>query len=176
MSNEDKDHEFAIVYKAGLEQLDALEEEMDAEREETQELLAQSRQLLKKRGVTVDESTQNEHLHDDGAPSSELAAQDWDELVNESRDALPKNVDSPLTTVDLLPDEHLRDVYQRLDRPLYKRLEWDRWDYIVSFGVGGLGALLNAFVGTPGQGLQRMMADKNHWVGSFGVDPLSWTS
>ena len=169
MAYEDEDREFATVYRAGEKQLDSLESEMEAERSETKELLARAEQLMEERGISLNESELPDE-HESEAPSLSLVPnQGWDELVKQSEEALASSSDSNrgVSTVDLLPRDQLDELYRALDRPRYKRLKWDRWDYLVSFGIGGLGALLNAFVGTPGQGLQRMMADKDHWLGSF---------
>lgn len=94
-------------------------------------------------------------------------ALDWDSIVQVASKEVEAHGLNPsqIYLYDLLtPDENIA-IQKYLDRPLYERLPWDKWDYIFAFGTGLVGGVFDIILGTPGFGLQEQMADKNSWIG-----------
>jgi len=91
----------------------------------------------------------------------------WDATLTWAKDVLAsEDVPEPNSAFDLLPTEKLQKIYAHLNRPAYKRLSWDKWDYGFVFGVGIAAGCLDIFLGTPRMGLQAQMSDKSTWIGS----------
>jgi len=93
---------------------------------------------------------------------------DWDSIVQVSKKEIADPWLNPdqLFLYDLLSPEENIAIHEYLNRPLYERISWDKWDYVFAFGIGLTGGIFDIFLGTPGFGLQKQMVDKTTWVGS----------
>lgn len=94
---------------------------------------------------------------------------DWESLVQASKLKLESQGIDPdqISSYDLLSPEENYAIQQSLNRPLYERLPWDKWDYIFAFGTGVIAGVIDIFLGTPHYGLQKQMEDPNSWIGSY---------
>jgi hypothetical protein len=100
---------------------------------------------------------------------SEPTSETWDQTVAAARQHVGAEGKNPnqLSTVQLLSPKELEEVNRHLARPMYQRVPWDRWDWLVAFGAGLTGGLIDVFLGTPGHFAQAAMADKDHLMGSW---------
>jgi hypothetical protein len=77
-----------------------------------------------------------------------------------------RNVDPPQNVYELLSNQQLRKIDIDLNRPMYERIKWDKWDMGFAIGSGILGGLMDILFATQGKFLEGMMADKSSWLGS----------
>jgi hypothetical protein len=158
------DKEMAEVEKAVFLKEKALQASIHQSRAEVSALLSEVDDLLEEDSALVPPP----------APLIPVVSQalveplKWESALDMARKTLELNsINSQgLTSFDLLTPEELTSINQQLNRPMYERLAWDKWDYIMAFGAGIAGGALDIFVGTPGHGLQKMMGDKDTWIGS----------
>jgi hypothetical protein len=181
--SDDIDREISVVHRANEQRLNDIEEKIDADREKTEDILADADALLESDELPPDESRSPDKTpfgNQSGSDEARLIKSDsdsplrpllvvdsWDDIVSESEDILAETVEAPpdLTAADLLSSREIREIDEYLNRPMYQRLGWDRWDYFLSFGLGLLGGVLDIVVGTPGHLLQEKLATKNSWIG-----------
>lgn len=177
-----KDNELAIVHKANRIMLDDVSSTIENTKQELKELRDELDKLpvdnvsVQKMDILPNENNdsspenkssdivinQNQKNNIKPSPSS-----DWDSVVQTSKTEIEScGFDSnQISLYDLLSPEENLAIQQKLNRPMYERIPWDKWDYGFAFGAGLVGGGLDIFLGTPGFGLQEQMADKNSWIG-----------
>ena len=161
------DNEFAIVQKDNQLNIDKLKDEIDTEQETTTNLNVTLDEIAKKLNIDFSSINVGDVKNTDNHFSTIETTLPFEDQVILSKSYLIEqgvNVND-LSTYDLLSKTELREITEYLDRPMYERLKWDKWDYIISFGVGIIAGILDILVGTPGEFLQKEMSDKNSWLG-----------
>jgi hypothetical protein len=168
-----KDNELAIVHTSNKIMLDDLKKEVINTKRDMKLLLSEIDDLPVKNistqelGNIIDEFDKRSIT---SASANIIAnyASDWEStLLASQKEIISHGIDPDEIYIDdLLSPEENYAIQQKLNRPLYDRIPWDKWDYIFSFGAGLIGGGLDIFLGTPGSGLQAQMADKNSWIGS----------
>lgn len=176
-----KDNELAIVHTANRLMLDDISSTIKNTQQEFTELFEEVDKLcvddtsVQELGLFLDQinepSIDNKSAdivinHNLGSDESSLCS-DWDSIIQSSRREVEKyGFDSNQTFLcDLLSPEENIAIQRQLNRPIYDRIPWDKWDYGFAFGTGIAAGILDIYVGTPGSGLQKLMVDKEHWIG-----------
>lgn len=175
----EKNNELAIVQKANQLMIDDIGNNLEKTKKEFKELIEESDELfvdnvsLQKSDSALDEiNSQADELPEaaisinDNISKSSLSS-DWDSIVKVSKREIESHGINPdqLFLYDLLSLEENLAIQEILNRPMYERIPWDKWDYGFAFGSGLIGGGLDIFLGTPGLGLQEQLADKNSWIG-----------
>lgn len=92
----------------------------------------------------------------------------WDELVIASRqECARRGIPLPESSSDLLSHDEQLQIIERLERPIWERMPWDRYDYLTAFAGGVVGSAIDILLATPGHFAEAMMADKNTRLGSW---------
>jgi hypothetical protein len=163
-----EDKELSTVHKANDVILSNLEEDANSVKSDISHLLKEAREIRQSLGlrlpkVEIDKNqTQSRVIGE--LSDNEVS---WKDAVAESEDFLKSegiDVDN-ISSIQLLSSEELLDLNKYLQRPIYGRIKWDRWDYLFCFGAGIFGGLVDIVAGTPGKFLQEKMVDQNHWIG-----------
>lgn len=157
--------DLAIVHKSNQLKIEKLKEEGEKLKKETKDLLNEVDGLLKEKEVTnlaelpcIENKISNNVIVD---------TENWRQVVKNSKDHLAcLGVDEPINSMELLTEEEVKEIATYFNQPLYDRIPWDKWDFLVGFGAGVVGALIDIFLGTPGKFVQKAMNDKNNWLGS----------
>lgn len=168
----EKDNEFAIVHTSNKIMLDDLKNGIKNTKQELKTLSDEIDQIpienisVQELERVIDEiegQAANKNRNNiKSSPSS-----DWGATVEASKKEIEQHGIDPnqLFLSDLLSPEENLAIQQKLNRPMYERIPWDKWDYGFAFGSGLVAGGLDIFLGTPGFGLQEQMADKNSWIG-----------
>jgi len=173
-------NELAIVHNANRKMLEDINEKIETSKRELCELHDALEQLSANdksavspglllgdnNGATSETPFLNTTPSHDSLNTS--VATDWDSIVRASaREIESYGLDpAQMSLYDLLSPEENAAIQHYLNRPFYERIPWDKWDYIFAFGTGIVGGALDILLGTPGLGLQKLMADKTTWIGS----------
>jgi len=109
----------------------------------------------------------------------------WEQTVTKSKNFLIRQSIDPneIFHYNLIPKEELFKIIDYLDRPMYDRIKWDKYDFLVCFGAGILGGLIDIYACTafpsgntsinpkaPKIGLEKLMANKDSWLGKIMED------
>lgn len=157
------DAELATIHKANEARLADLSREIADLKCGTVELLAELDAWLAPGAIEHGHGTA---LHP--VKANVACRPSWAETVVRAKAELAaRALREPTGSIELLSAEENVEITQHLSRPLYERIPWDRWDYLVAFGVGLAGAVVDVLLGTPGRFVQQAMADKNHWLGKW---------
>jgi hypothetical protein len=164
------DRELSIVQAANSKKLDNLEKKSSDLKSNIAELLQEAREIREKAGIAAPEPSPEptEPLSPNGLELL-ISDEDWEETVSDSEIFLKSegfDTDN-LTSISLLSPEKLKKLNAYLCRPIYDRIQWDRWDFLFGFGAGIAGGLVDVVAGTPGKFLQAKMADPDHWLGNM---------
>jgi len=161
-----KDNELAIVHEANRHKLDKLKKNVKDTKDDIKKLITDVDELLGNDTTVILTQQKTNFRSTFNAPNSSL---NWKEIVKASTEEIKASGLDPeqLSSYDLLSPAELSLIQQKLNRPLYERIPWDKWDYRFAFGAGLVGGGLDIFLGTPGFGLQAQMADKDSWIGSI---------
>ena len=82
----------------------------------------------------------------------------WNDTLRDAAGQLSlRGIDAPRSVVELLSEDENKKIDAYLNRPLYRRLPWDKWDFLCAFGVGIAGAAIDLLLGTPGRFVQGAM-------------------
>ena len=161
------DKALATVQRSNQARLEDLKSGIETLNDETKALIAEVDAVLDPEILNNTPVDQLPPVQDDSVSSSEEALS-WDDVVETAEaDLIQRGIDVPQSIVQLLSDEENKQISDYLNRPIYERIPWDRWDLFVAFGAGIAGAAVDILLGTPGRFVQNAMADKEHWLGEW---------
>ena len=167
--------DIATVHRANQERLDELTKQVDELKSATNEVLAEANAALTESDAVLAREPPKLHTLHDRVPevtalsvSAPDVASSWSEVVEEAESFLRiRNIEQPRSVVELLSDHENEQITAHLCRPLYNRIPWERWDYIVAFGAGLAGAAVDVLLGTPGKFVQKAMTEESNWLGRW---------
>ena len=138
----EKNNELAIVQKANQLMIDDIGNNLEKTKKEFKELIEESDELfvdnvsLQKSDSALDEiNSQADELPEaaisinDNISKSSLSS-DWDSIVKVSKREIESHGINPdqLFLYDLLSLEENLAIQEILNRPMYERIPWDKWD------------------------------------------------
>lgn len=169
------DNDLSTVNKANKMRLENIEEELKEQKETNEELdnqleiLLQNSEKLELADALVMQGLL-EDLENRKVKKTICKEDPWKETVDKSRRFLLNEGIDPneIFHFNIISQKELFEIIDFLDRPLYERIKWDKYDFLVCFGVGILlGGFIDLKMCTPGKGLEAAMANKGSWIGEY---------
>jgi len=164
------DKELGIVHTANNKKLDGLEEKSFDLKSDISKLLKEAKEIRELVGISAPKPSPELVKPMTGNWIEKLNDEEtWEDSVANSEAFLRSEgiCTDNISSIGLLSSKELRELNNYLQRPIYDRIAWDRWDYLFSFGAGIFGGLVDVVAGTPGKFLQAKMVDQNHWLGNM---------
>ena len=166
--------DLAVVEMANQERLKVLKAESDNLKNEMQELLQTLEGVFPSDGTVPDIASAQvparKRLEEVGCGDNS-GGSSWTKSVRDAKEYLQtKGHPVPTSLSSLLTAEEDAEISEYLNRPLYERIPWDKWDYLVAFGAGLAGAAIDVLLATPGKFGEKAVADKSNWMGQWAED------
>ena len=163
------DQQLAIVHRSNAARVEDLEQRTQSIGGKLEELLDEADDVLNA-GATP--SVEGRALvvvptEKPGFASSDRRYSWTDTLSDAALQLSSRGIDAPGSVVELLSEVENKEIVAYLDRPLYRRIAWDKWDLLWAFGVGLVGAAIDLLLGTPKHFVQGAMQNKDHWLGAW---------
>lgn len=169
-------NELSIVNKTNELRIKKLNKELIKEKEDINELLNEADKLIINsskftlKDAEALEITLSKPQNVKKTHLINIKENSWEKTVNISKKYLISEGINPeeIMSYNILPKDELFKILDYLNRPLYKRIPWDlKIDLPVCFGIGILGGFIDLFMCTPGHFFEKMISDKNSWIGKY---------
>jgi len=171
---EEVDNDLSTVNKANKMRLENIEEELKEQKETNEELDNQLEILLQNsEKLELADALEMQGLLEDlenRKVKKTICKEDsWKETVDKSRRFLSNEGIDPneIFHFNIISQKELFEIIDFLDRPLYERIKWDKYDFLVCFGSGILGGFVDLLMCTPGKFLEGALANKGTWIGKY---------
>ena len=153
------DQQIAIVHRSNAARVEDLEQRTQSMTRKIDGLVDEAEDVLDAGPTSPEEAgaiqvvpTEEHGVSSSGQPLS------WSDTLRDAVGQLSsRGIDAPRTIVELLSEDENKKIDAYLNRPLYMRLPWDKWDFLCAFGVGLAGAAIDLLLGTPGRFVQGAM-------------------